>query len=136
MENLKMIIVDDHKVYSSTVKNILQSKYEFWIIEEVCNADELMKLKDFQNADLILMDIMMPGMNGIELTKKILWDYRHLKIVANTMYIDNLYLTTILGAGFKGCISKQYLLENFEECLSKVLGGELYYPKYLNLKVF
>ena len=133
MKKLKIIIVDDHKEYRTAVKALLQSKFNYCHIEEAGNAEELMKLKDFQNADLILMDIMMPGQNGIELTKSLLWNYRELKIVANTMYIDNLYLTTILGAGFKGCISKQDLFEHFEECCSKVQEGKYYFPKLLNI---
>lgn len=135
MKNLKIILVDDHKVYRSALKGLLQSKFKYWIIDEAGNAEELMKLKDFQKADLILMDIKMSRRYSIELTKKLLRDYPDLKIVANTLYIENLYLTTLLEAGFKGCILKLNLLENIEECFSKVLGGELYFPEKLNLSI-
>jgi DNA-binding NarL/FixJ family response regulator len=131
MKELKIIIVDDHKEYRTAVKAFLQSKFKYCQIDEAGNAEELMKLKDFQKADLILMDIMMPGMNGIELTKDLLWNYRSLKIIAYTMFLDNLFLPEIIGSGCKGWILKEYLQESLEECFRIVLGGELYYPNYL-----
>jgi DNA-binding NarL/FixJ family response regulator len=136
MKDLRIIIIDDHRSYRTAIKELLLKKYKSWTIDEAGDEEGLLKIEDFQYADLILMDVVMPGINGIELTKKVLRVYSDLKIVASSLFIEDLHIPTVIEAGFKGCISKQFLLRDLEDCISTVLGGSVYYPEYSDRRIF
>ena len=106
MEKLKIILVDDNSSFRQGLKWMLINEFDCEVIGEASNAEELKKLKVYFKADIILMDIMMPGMDGIQLTKELLSDLHNLKIIAITSHVERIYLTALITAGFRGCIFK------------------------------
>ena len=86
------------------------------------------------NIDLIFMDIMMPEIDGIELTKKILWINNSLKIIAITMHNDRVYLQTLIEAGFVGCIFKNTLFTELPLAIKTIVEGKRYFPKNITIE--
>src|SRR5271166_5168802 len=121
MKNIKIILVDDNSGFRECLKTLLVHEHNVTIIGEASNAEEFWKIDKYWLADIILMDIMMPNGNGIDLTKKIRWQYLHLKIIAITMHIDKVYLTSLIQAGFFGCIFKDNLFNTIDKTFHKVL---------------
>lgn len=108
--------------------SLLVKEYNATIIGEASNAEDFWKIDNYWLADIILMDIMMSNENGIELTHKILWHYRHLKIIAVTMHVDKVYLTSLIETGFFGCIFKNELLNSLDSALESVMKGQRFFP--------
>ena len=135
MKDLKFILVDDNQAFRKVLRDLLVTQYNAEIIAEASNAEEMNRVENIQTADVILMDVMMPGESGIELTKKLLWFVdRNLKIIAVTLHTDNVYLTSLIEAGFKGCIFKNELTSQLDYALNCVMSSRLYFPEDILLR--
>ena len=133
MNGLKVIIVDDNKTFRESFKFYLEEILHHRVTGMAGNGEEFMKLNNSVYADVILMDIEMPEMNGIEAILKSLWKNPHTNFIAITSYKDKAYLTELIEAGFKGCIFKEDIHENIQEALSTVREGKLFYPDDIKL---
>ncbi len=131
MEVQKYILIDDNEAFRCALRSILTSQFNAEIIGEASNAEEAAKISTWYKADIILMDVMMPGKNGIRLTKELLWQYNKLKIIAITMHVDKVYLTALVEAGFKGCIFKHDLVAQLREAINTVSDGKLFFPEQI-----
>lgn len=130
---MKIIIVDDSKSFRKGLKYFLQKEYQYEVISEANNGIEFLKLQNVHQANIILMDIQMPELNGIKATKNALWQSNYLKIIAITMYEDRAYLSELIGAGFKGCVIKNRIYEDLPAAIDRVSQGKLYFPVSLKL---
>ncbi len=133
MKPLKIILVDDNNAFRDALKSLLINQYSVEIIGEASSADEFWKIKQYYTVDIIFMDVMMPGTDGIALTKKILLHNRHLKILAITLHNEEVYLTSIIEAGFIGCIFKNNLYNEIGSALEAVSKGKRFYPENMIL---
>ena len=133
MSKLKIILVDDNEPFRKALKNLLVKEYNVEIIGEASNAKEFNAFENISLADIIFMDVMIPGTDGISITKKALWENSKLKIIAITMHIDKVYLDSLVCAGFKGCIYKSNLFEDLGKAIEAVLNNKFYFPKNISL---
>lgn len=134
MEPLKVILIDDNLNFRQALRILLIDQFNAEIIAEASNAEEALKIENMIVADIILMDVMMPGKNGVQLAKELLWDVSSkLKIIAITMNVDKVYMITLIEAGFKGCIFKNDLAKQLDKALSCVLNGEFYFPEDIQI---
>jgi len=134
MKALNIILVDDNTAFRKALKMLLEKHYHAKIIAEASSAEEYLKLEIETNIDLIFMDIMMPEIDGIELTKKILWINNSLKIIAITMHNDRVYLQTLIEAGFVGCIFKNTLFTELPLAIKTIVEGKRYFPKNITIE--
>ena len=116
------------------LKMLLQSLHEYELIEESTNYFEIAGKNIFHKADIVLMDLMMPDISGIEAAKKILWEHPKVPILAITMFTDNAYLLELMGAGFKGCVFKSNIYNELDSAIKCVLSGKRYFPADIKLK--
>lgn len=133
MKSLKIILVDDNDAFRDSLKQLLVLQYNIQIIGEASSAEEFWKLHNYGAADIILMDIMMPTEGGIDIAKKVLNRDRTVKIIALTMHTDHVYLTTLIEAGFLGCIFKCDLYNSLEPALENVMKGKRFFPDNIML---
>lgn len=133
MDNLKIILVDDNDSFRKALKNLLLKEYDVQILFEATNGYEFNSFKYLNSADLIFMDIMMPGIDGISLAKETLWKNCMLKIIAITMHVDKVYLETLIKAGFKGCLFKSNIFDELDNAMKSVMNGKFYFPKGISL---
>lgn len=133
MNPLKVILVDDNVCFRRALKKLLVAEFNAEIIGEASNADEFNAIEELLSADIVFMDVMMPGIDGITLAKETLWVHHRLRIVAVTMHVDKVYLDSLIGAGFKGCIFKNNLYGELCSAIDAVMSGKLYFHKEITV---
>jgi DNA-binding NarL/FixJ family response regulator len=135
MEKPTLIIVDDHRLFRSGLKYILDTSEKYRVIAEASNGVELMELLENSMPSLVIMDINMPKMNGIEATRLALSKYPDLKIIILSMYGEMEYYNSLLDLGVKGFVLKDADNEEFFLAINKVLYGESYFSQQLLLNI-
>jgi DNA-binding NarL/FixJ family response regulator len=136
MEKAKrVLIVDDHPLFREGVKSILARGAGFDVIGEAeTGEDGFRKAKDL-SPDLLLSDITLPGINGIELTRNVRSLLPATRVVIMTVHSRVNYLREALRAGATGYVVKDSAGERLTECLAKVSRGEYYIDPSLSEKV-
>lgn len=112
--NIKVAIADDHKIFRSGVINTLTPYENINVVFEAEDGVHLLEIMEQQQPDVILMDLKMPNMDGIEATKKVREKYAHVKVIVLTMYEDDNFIVHLIEMG-----ANAYLLKNAEP-------GEIY----------
>jgi DNA-binding NarL/FixJ family response regulator len=130
-EKIKILIVDDHEIFRSGLKLLINRLKYGKVVAEATNGKEFLDLLELNIPDIVLMDIEMPVMNGIEATKKALEHYPSLKIIALTMFNDEEYVESMLDAGVKGFLLKSINKESLDKALQSVMQGKNYYSEEL-----
>lgn len=125
---LNIIIVDDNELFRNRLKYYIENELGYSIIGEASSGCEFLSLSNITKADIILMDIVMDKLGGLETAKQTLWHNSHLKIIAITMYSEKAYLDELIEAGFKGCVFKQNIYDQLPISLDVVKKGKLYFP--------
>lgn len=128
-QNLKpnLILVDDHLIFRQGLKDMITIENIAAVIGEASNGVEFLKLLPTQKPDLVLMDIDMPLMNGLEATRRALTLIPDLKIMAFTMFGDKEYNDKIRELGAKGFVSKTADIEELELAIETILNGHNYF---------
>ena len=132
-KKVKVIITDDSNSFLAGLENMLSGNPHFEVIEKCENGLELLKNRNLIMADLLLIDIEMPKMNGLEAASRINFQYPELPMIAITTNIKDVFLKDIIYAGFKGFIYKPKLQEELFETIDKVLSNKFSFPKDLKL---
>jgi DNA-binding NarL/FixJ family response regulator len=127
-KDLNIIIVDDNVQFRTSLKYFIENKLGFSVIGEASDGTEFLTLPNNKHSDIILMDIVMGKMDGLEATQNILWQNLHLKIIAITMYSEKAYLKDLVEIGFKGCIFKHKIYHQLPIALEFVYNGRFYFP--------
>src|SRR4051812_6985360 len=99
MERIQLIIADDHEVYRDGLKTLLDKTSHFEVIGEASNGKELISLCHNQQPDIILTDIMMPVMDGIEATSLLTRYYPGIRVIALSMFNQDNMVLDMLNAG-------------------------------------
>jgi len=129
MKTTKILIVDDHEVVRDGLKNILTSLDNISIAGEAGNGEDAVKMYASLKPDLVIMDISMPGMNGIEATRVIKEKDPDARILILTMHDNQEYLNQIIRSGAKGFILKNTDKEELLEAVRTVSSGENFFSK-------
>jgi len=135
MKKSTVIIVDDHKLFRDGLKFILSETGIADIIAEASNGKEFLLLLEKIKPDLVLMDINMPVMNGIESSKKALEIYPDLNILVLSMYGDEEYYNTMIDLGVKGFLLKDADTSELKTAIKKIVDGGSYFSQQLLLNI-
>jgi len=130
-----LIIVDDHLIFQQGLKAMITSEGIATVIGEACNGNEFIEILSHTKPDLVLMDIDMPQMNGMEATKKAIELMPDLKIIALTMFSDEDYYYKMIDLGVKGFILKSTGITELEKAIQDVMLGESYFSNELLRKI-
>jgi NarL family two-component system response regulator LiaR len=127
MNTLTIYLVDDHNLFREGLKILLSRLPMVKKIYEAENGKEF--LEHFQQAspDIVLMDIEMPGLDGIRTTKKALETAPELKIIALSMYAEENYYTNMIEAGVRGFLLKNSSFDQVQRALEDVAEGRSYF---------
>lgn len=133
----RLLIVDDHPVFRHGIGQLISQLREITICGEAENAHDALKAMRQHKPDVVLMDISMPGINGIELIKLMLAEQPQLIILVLSMHEESLYALRALRAGAKGYVMKQQAMESVLDALRKVISGGIYVsPQFSEKLVF
>ncbi len=130
-QKLNIIIVDDHEFFRSGLKMVINRLKYARVIGEATNGREFLELLRHKEPDIVLIDIQMPLMNGIEATRLALEEFPDLKIVALTMFDDEEYVQSMIDAGAKGFLLKNITREVLDQALLAIQDGKNYYSPEL-----
>jgi len=122
----RIILVDDHPVLRKGLARLIDSKDDFVVCGEASAAPDAMELIRELKPDLVIVDISLPGTNGIELTKTIRAEFLKLPVLILSMHEEALYATRALRAGAMGYIVKQDAIDNIAAALREALDGRQY----------
>jgi DNA-binding NarL/FixJ family response regulator len=131
MEKVRIIIADDHQLFRNGLKILLNAFPDFEVIGEASNGDEFIKVIRNARADVALMDINMPEMDGIEATRKGLKLCPELRIIALSMYGEEEYYYKMVDAGARGFILKDSDISEVREAILTVIKGGNFFSQEL-----
>ncbi len=133
MKKLKIYLVDDHTLFREGLHFLLNNSDLVEEVKEASNGCEFLDNVALFNPDLVLMDIEMPDMNGIETTQKVLRRFPDLKVIALSMYSDENYYSEMIEAGAKGFLLKNSPFNDVETAINEVYNGRNYFsPEILS----
>lgn len=123
---IKVIIADDHQLFREGIVKLLSTNTDIEIIAQAENGEETISKVKEHLPDLILMDIGMPIMNGIEATRIIVSEFPKIKILALSMHAEKNYIKDILDAGATGYLLKNCTYTQLIEAIKSVYRGKTY----------
>ena len=130
-KNHKIFLVDDHKLFREGLAFVISQMKGFEVVGEASNGKMFLEMADIYDIDIVLMDISMPGLDGIDATMKALEKHPNLKVIALTMFCDEEYYYKMIQAGVSGYILKESGKEELESALNTVITGENYFSQKL-----
>jgi DNA-binding NarL/FixJ family response regulator len=133
---MKVLIVDDHEFFRLGVKRTLESFISHVILLEAENGRRALEVMKKEAIDLVILDIAMPAMSGFELLHHFQKNsLKTFKVIALTFYNDPAVVHQLLELGCEGYVSKNSNSANLISAVTKVLAGELSYPRELHEKM-
>jgi DNA-binding NarL/FixJ family response regulator len=129
MKIYQIYLVDDHSIFLKGLTLLLNEVPEFKVIGEASNGADFLRDLDHLQPDVVLMDIRMPGMNGIEATRLALEKNPSLNIIALTMFGERKYYKLMAEAGARGFMQKDIRKEELIEAIKSVTEGESYFTQ-------
>jgi DNA-binding NarL/FixJ family response regulator len=131
MEKIKIILADDHQLFRNGLKMLLETLPEFEITGEASSGVEFLEVLKNCNADVALMDINMPEMDGVEATRKGVKACPDLAVIALSMYGEEEYYYKMVDAGAKGFLLKDSDISEVKEAILTVRKGGSYFSQEL-----
>lgn len=123
---INVLIVDDHDLVRLGIRRLLSDVKGLSVVGEARNGEEALRQARELQPDVILMDVKMPGIGGLEATRKILRVQPEIKVIAVTVYGDEPYPSRLLQAGAAGYITKGSSLDEMVLAIRTVCGGQRY----------
>jgi DNA-binding NarL/FixJ family response regulator len=124
---VRLLIADDHEMFRKGFHTILRGVKNIKLVGEASNGIELIELTGTLHPDIIITDINMPEMDGIEATKVLNEKYPNIGVIALSMYMEEGLIIDMLEAGAQGYLSKNTTKEEVLEAIYTVLGHKTYY---------
>ncbi len=135
MEKTKIAIIDDHELFREGIKLVLNQIEGFEVIFDTDNGYNFLDFLDKQKPDIVLMDIQMPQINGIETAKVGIKKHNDLKIIALTMFSDLNNFNLMINAGAKGFILKSADKIELNNAINSVISGVTFFSRQILQKM-
>jgi len=126
MNKLRVLIVDDHALVRAGIRSLIEGQSGFEVVGEAAQGDEVLGKVIQLQPDVVLMDIAMPGMNGIEATKLLKREFPHIHVVILTMHDDEEFFFTLIREGASGYILKDSEPEQLVSAIRNAAKGQIY----------
>lgn len=127
MEPRRLMIVDDHPIVRHGIAQLLSRESDLRCELEADDADQALAILRREKVDLVIVDISMPGLSGLDLTRRIVSSWPELPVLVLSMHDESVYAERAFAAGARGYITKQGATERLLEAVRKVLGGGAYF---------
>lgn len=136
MSKIKVLLVDDHEIVRAGLRMLFVAEPTIEIVGEASSGEEALQKVGALRPDVVLMDIAMPGMSGVEATRAIKAAYPEVAVLALTMHEDEQYFFEMLNAGASGYVPKRAAPDDLVSAISAVSQGDVFiYPSLAKLLV-
>ena len=126
MSEIRIILVDDHQVVRTGLRSYLENQEGFQVIGEADNGESAIRQVEEHGPAVVVMDITMPQMDGMEATRRLMARCPECKVLALTVHEDKQYLFEMLAAGAAGYITKQAAAQELVAAIRAVAAGNVY----------
>ncbi|HZG59663.1 MAG TPA: response regulator transcription factor [Anoxybacillus sp.] len=126
----RIVIIDDHQLFREGVKRILDFEEDFEVVAEGADGSEALNIVEQYRPDVVIMDINMPNINGVEATRQLVKTYPDTKVIILSIHDDENYVTHALQTGAMGYLLKEMDADELIEAVKVVAeGGSYLHPK-------
>jgi DNA-binding NarL/FixJ family response regulator len=122
----RVLIADDHQMFVDGLKSLLVEEKDMCVVGEAKNGHEVLEFCEHERVDIVIMDINMPKMDGIQASKELTKKHPSIKILGLSMYNDRDYISDILKAGARGYVLKNTGKENLLHAIESLKSGSDY----------
>ena len=127
MDKIKLFLLDDHQIMLDGIRSLLNNDDTFIIVGEATRAEDALKAIPSCHPDIVISDISLPGMNGIEFTKRLQEDQPKIKVMVLTMSAGDHNINELLKIGVSGYVLKNAGRDELRKALLKISKGEKYF---------
>jgi len=124
--SVKVILADDHRIVRQGLHSLLEKELDMEVVGEADNGRATVEMARDLKPDVIVMDITMPELNGIEATRQVLADDSAVRVLALSMHSDKRFVSGVLGAGATGYLLKDCVLEELVRAIRVVVADQTY----------
>ena len=121
-----VLIADDHKILREGLRTLLQNERDIEVVGEAENGRNAVHLAKELQPDVVIMDITMPGLSGVEATRQIMAEAPGIRVVALSMHADRRFVAGVLAAGASGYLLKDSAFEELTLSIRTVMGNQVY----------
>jgi DNA-binding NarL/FixJ family response regulator len=133
---IKILLVDDHKILREGICSLLREYNDMAVVGEAADGKTAIRLVKELSPQVVIMDISMPDMNGIDATRRILSSFPDIKVIALSMHYDKQFVSEIFKAGASGYLIKDSAFDDLEQAVRVVMEGKTYInPRIASLVV-
>ena len=125
MKKIRVLLADDHKIVRHGLKALVDSCDDMEVVAEADTGRIAVRLAQKFNPEIVIMDISMPDLNGIDATRQILEEVKGVKVIALSMHSDRQYVDGMLRAGVSGYLLKDCAADELIQCIRFVLSGRI-----------
>lgn len=136
MNKINLLIVDDHTMFLEGIISLLERESNITIIDKAINGIDALKIIQKATIDFIILDISMPEMDGIELSKILKKQYPHIKILILSTHSNVMILSRLIRIGVNGYLLKNAEKEELLKAINIIASGENYFTEELEEKHF
>jgi DNA-binding NarL/FixJ family response regulator len=122
----RIILADDHRIMREGLASLLESQADMEVVKHASDGLQAVSLSREMNPDLVVMDITMPGMNGIEATRQISNDVPRVKVICLSVHGDTGFVSAVLDAGASGYLLKDCAFEDLVSAIRTVIDNQIY----------
>ncbi|MDE3087908.1 MAG: response regulator transcription factor [Chloroflexota bacterium] len=129
MTKIQVLVADDHTIVREGVRILLEAQSDIQVVGEAADGQEALERVRELQPDIVLIDIAMPNLNGLEATRAIKRDYPHVQVIVLTMYESDEYFFQVLNAGASGYVLKKAASSDLLAAIRAVHSGDVFlYP--------
>ncbi|WP_439744476.1 response regulator [Bacillus pseudomycoides] len=125
-KTINIMLVDDHALMRSGLKLLLQKRPSLKVVGEASDGFEALRLYDNLRPDILILDISLPRVDGIQVLTEVKLRYEQAKVIVLTMHEDEDYITLIMNAGASGYVPKAAVDEELYTAIDSVMDGYIY----------
>jgi DNA-binding NarL/FixJ family response regulator len=135
-EKIRIVLADDHPIVLDGLRNLIRAEPDLELVGEAASGLSALKIVREQRPDIAVLDISMPELNGIVLSRRLAGEMPALKLLVLTLHEDRAYLNQALEAGVRGYVLKRSAVENLVQAIRAVMVGGLYIDPAIVGRVF
>ena len=135
MEPISILLADDHTLVRAGIRALIEQLPTVKVVGEAKDGREALRLVKEHKPDLVLMDVAMPGLNGLEATARVSKEFPDVRVIILSMYANEEYVREAINAGASGYLVKRSAATELERAITAVARGEKYFSPLVSARV-